>query len=120
MHAQVPTDRPDILLLIRCTYVLSQLIQFGLFFYASLQIKKKNDLTVLKYSEPAKPFSQVSRVVVCPSSGKLQWCRARLALGVDLDASGPAQSGVAMRCDAMQAALARLEGLRAGPHIDRC
>ena len=60
-HAQVPTDRPDILLLIRCTYVLSQLIQFGLFFYASLQIKKKNDLTVLKYSEPAKPFSQVSR-----------------------------------------------------------
>lgn len=57
--SQVPTDRPDILFIIRITYVLSQLIQFGLFYYASLQIKKKNDTRVLKYQEPPKAFAQV-------------------------------------------------------------
>merc|ERR1711879_49175 len=53
---KVPTDRPDVLMIIRVTYVLSQLLQVAIFYWASLKIKAKNDTTVLKYQEPPKGF----------------------------------------------------------------
>lgn len=53
----VPTDRPDILFIIRCSYVFMQLLTFGLYYYAGMKIKQKNDTTVLKYTEPAKGFN---------------------------------------------------------------
>jgi len=55
---KVPTDRPDVLFIIRCTYILSQLLQVALFYWTSLKIKAKNDTTVLKYQEPPKGFGQ--------------------------------------------------------------
>ncbi|CAD6576016.1 MAG: hypothetical protein CYPHOPRED_005853 [Cyphobasidiales sp. Tagirdzhanova-0007] len=56
LSRKVPTDRPDVLFIIRCTYILSVLLQAGLFFLASQKVKKRNDTTVLKYQEPPKGF----------------------------------------------------------------
>lgn len=45
---KVPTDRPDILMAIRISYVVILLLQFALYYVAALRIKKRNDTTVLK------------------------------------------------------------------------
>lgn len=44
------------LLYVRCLYVGAQLLSLGVYYYATLKIKQKNDLKVLKYTEPAKPM----------------------------------------------------------------
>ncbi|BGP20359.1 hypothetical protein JCM10213_002333 [Rhodosporidiobolus nylandii] len=48
---------PDVLFYVRCLYVGAQLLTLGVYYYVSLKIKQKNDLKVLKYTEPAKPMS---------------------------------------------------------------
>ncbi|GJN94037.1 hypothetical protein Rhopal_007100-T1 [Rhodotorula paludigena] len=48
---------PDILFYVRCFYVFSQTLVLGIYYFVTLKIKQKNDLKVLKYTEPAKPMS---------------------------------------------------------------
>ncbi|RAL11153.1 PHO88 family protein [Aspergillus homomorphus CBS 101889] len=50
---KVPFENPDVLLLVRCLYILSNVIILGLYLYTQAKINKKNDLTTLKYVEPA-------------------------------------------------------------------
>lgn len=50
-------ENPDILLYVRVGYIACQLIVFGVCMYVKMQINKKNDLTTLKYVEPASPMS---------------------------------------------------------------
>ncbi|KAI9368122.1 inorganic phosphate transporter Pho88 [Aspergillus egyptiacus] len=50
---KVPFEDPDVLLAVRGLYILSNVIILGLYLYTQAQINKKNDLTTLKYVEPA-------------------------------------------------------------------
>ncbi|CAL1715909.1 unnamed protein product [Somion occarium] len=50
-------DDPEILTYVRIAYVAVQVLVLGVYYYTSLKIKQKNDLTVLKYVEPASPMS---------------------------------------------------------------
>jgi len=50
---KIPFDDPKILLAVRVTYVISNLIIVGIYYYIGLQINKKKDMTTLKYVEPA-------------------------------------------------------------------
>ncbi|KKK24663.1 Inorganic phosphate transport protein [Aspergillus ochraceoroseus] len=50
---KVPFDNPDVLLLVRGIYILSNVIILGLYLYTQAKINKRNDLTTLKYVEPA-------------------------------------------------------------------
>lgn len=49
-------EDPDILLYVRIGYAACQLIAFGVCLYVKFQINKKNDLTTMKYVEPANPM----------------------------------------------------------------
>lgn len=51
-------------MIVRITYLLSQLLQAALFYYAALKIKARNDTTVLKYVEQSIAPS-LSRVRCC-------------------------------------------------------
>ncbi|KAH9925494.1 inorganic phosphate transporter [Fomitopsis serialis] len=50
-------DDPQVLLGVRIAYVTVQAVILGAYYYASYKIKQKNDMTVLKYVEPASPMS---------------------------------------------------------------
>ncbi|KAF9733610.1 hypothetical protein PMIN06_007221 [Paraphaeosphaeria minitans] len=50
---KVPFDNPDVLNGVRALYILSNAIIAGIYLYVQAQIKKKNDMTVVKYVEPA-------------------------------------------------------------------
>ncbi|RFU24161.1 hypothetical protein B7463_g12181, partial [Scytalidium lignicola] len=50
---RVPFDDPNILNMVRVTYVLSNVLIAGIYFYTSFLINKKKDLTTLKYVEQA-------------------------------------------------------------------
>lgn len=50
-------EDPQILLYVRIAYAACQLIVFGVCIYVKFKINKKNDLTTLKYVEPANPMS---------------------------------------------------------------
>ncbi|GAA5960829.1 hypothetical protein JCM21900_002297 [Sporobolomyces salmonicolor] len=73
---KIDFEDPQVLLAVRCLYVFTQLLSLGIYYWATLkasifisyakqmtltrctrQIKQKNDLKVLKYTEPAKPMS---------------------------------------------------------------
>ncbi|KAG8935367.1 hypothetical protein FRC02_008172 [Tulasnella sp. 418] len=54
---RIPFEDPDVLLYVRIAYVGVQVFVLGVYYYVSLKIKQKNDLTVLKYVEPANPLS---------------------------------------------------------------
>ncbi|EKG09809.1 Inorganic phosphate transporter Pho88 fungi [Macrophomina phaseolina MS6] len=54
---RIPFDDPNVLNFVRLTYVVSNLIIAGIYFYVKTQIDKKKDMTVLKYVEPAPPGS---------------------------------------------------------------
>ncbi|KAJ2914334.1 hypothetical protein MD484_g6084, partial [Candolleomyces efflorescens] len=54
---KIPFEDPDVLLYVRIAYVSVQLIVLAVYYYVSVQVKKKNDLTVLKYVEPPTPMS---------------------------------------------------------------
>ncbi|KAF5326915.1 hypothetical protein D9619_005163 [Psilocybe cf. subviscida] len=55
---KIPFDDPSTLNIIRVSYVGVQLVVLAVYYFISLQIKKKNDQTVLKYVEPSGPMSQ--------------------------------------------------------------
>ncbi|KAH9926524.1 inorganic phosphate transporter [Amylocystis lapponica] len=55
---KIPFDDPQVLLYVRSAYVVSQAVVLSVYYYISMKIKQKNDLSVLKYVEPANPMSQ--------------------------------------------------------------
>ncbi|GAA5991989.1 hypothetical protein JCM11641_005336 [Rhodosporidiobolus odoratus] len=48
---------PDVLFYVRCLYVGTQVLSLAVYYFVSMKVKQKDDLKVLKYSEPAKPMS---------------------------------------------------------------
>lgn len=50
-------ENPDILFYVRVIYASLQVLTFFVFFLTRLKINSKNDLTTLKYVEPANPMS---------------------------------------------------------------
>ncbi|KAL1608897.1 phosphate transporter (Pho88) [Nothophoma quercina] len=50
---KVPFDDPNVLNGVRALYIVSNIIIAAIYFYVQLQINKKNDMTVVKYVEPA-------------------------------------------------------------------
>ncbi|GAA5895530.1 hypothetical protein JCM8208_005257 [Rhodotorula glutinis] len=54
---KIDFNDPDVLLYVRIFYVGVQALTLGIYYYVTLKIKQKNDLKVLKYTEPAKPMS---------------------------------------------------------------
>ncbi|ORX96294.1 inorganic phosphate transporter Pho88 [Clohesyomyces aquaticus] len=50
---KIPFDDPNVLTGVRALYVVSNLVIAGIYFYVQAQINKKNDMTVVKYVEPA-------------------------------------------------------------------
>ncbi|KAI0750316.1 inorganic phosphate transporter [Daedaleopsis nitida] len=60
---KIPFDDPQTLLYVRIAYVSVQAIVLGAYFYVGLQIKKKNDQTVLKYVEPSSMGAEGSKLV---------------------------------------------------------
>ncbi|KAF7171326.1 hypothetical protein CNMCM5623_003736 [Aspergillus felis] len=50
---KVPFDDPDVLFLVRCIYLASNVIILGLYMYTQSKISQKKDMTTLKYVEPA-------------------------------------------------------------------
>jgi len=54
---KIPFEDPQVLLYVRIVYVGVQLIVLGMYYWVSLKIKAKNDMTVLKYVEPKNPMS---------------------------------------------------------------
>ncbi|PSN71077.1 inorganic phosphate transport PHO88 [Corynespora cassiicola Philippines] len=50
---KVPFDDPNVLNGVRALYVVSNIIIASIYFYVQTQINKKNDMTVVKYVEPA-------------------------------------------------------------------
>lgn len=50
-------ENPDILFYVRVAYVSCQVIAFLVYMYTKVKINAKNDLTTLKYVEPASPMS---------------------------------------------------------------
>jgi predicted permease len=55
MARKVPTDRPDVLMAIRVSYVVVVLLQAAVYYIISLKIKKRNDTTVLKCEKSSLP-----------------------------------------------------------------
>ncbi|KAL8276785.1 hypothetical protein RQP46_010841 [Phenoliferia psychrophenolica] len=51
-------EDPTVLMAVRVGYVASQLLCVGAYYYASVVIKRKNDVKVLKYVEPKAPMQQ--------------------------------------------------------------
>ncbi|KZS92569.1 inorganic phosphate transporter [Sistotremastrum niveocremeum HHB9708] len=54
---KIPFDDPVTLNYVRIAYVAVQVIILGTYYYISMKIKQKNDLTILKYVEPQSPMS---------------------------------------------------------------
>ncbi|KAH6622127.1 inorganic phosphate transporter Pho88 [Boeremia exigua] len=50
---KVPFDDPNVLNGVRALYIVSNIIIAAIYFYVQMQINKKNDMTVVKYVEPA-------------------------------------------------------------------
>ncbi|KAJ5688812.1 phosphate transporter [Penicillium macrosclerotiorum] len=50
---KVPFEDPDVLMLVRGLYVLSNVLILGLYLYTQSKISSKKDMTTLKYVEPA-------------------------------------------------------------------
>ncbi|KPI35329.1 Inorganic phosphate transport protein PHO88 [Cyphellophora attinorum] len=51
---RIPFEDPQVLMGVRALYIVSNLIIFGLYYYISMKIKSKRELTTLKYVEPAQ------------------------------------------------------------------
>jgi len=54
---KISFDDPQVLVYARIGYISAQIIVLCAFFWTTLKIKQKNDLTVLKYVEPKNPLS---------------------------------------------------------------
>jgi len=57
---KIPFEDPQTLLYVRVAYVAVQATVLGLYYFVSMKIKSKNDLTVLKYVEPKNPMAPES------------------------------------------------------------
>jgi len=55
---KIPFDDPTVLTAVRITYVVSNLIIAGVYYYVQMQINKKKDMTTLKYVEPSPMGSE--------------------------------------------------------------
>jgi len=58
LSKRIDWENPATLFNVRCAYLGSNLVIFGIFLYIYMQIQKRNDQTVLKYVDAAQPFSQ--------------------------------------------------------------
>ncbi|KAG9017616.1 hypothetical protein FRB90_000486 [Tulasnella sp. 427] len=84
-------EDPDILMYVRIAYVGVQIVILGTYYFVSQTIKKKNDLTVLKYVEPPNPMD--------PNSGGLTTTTVRdYDLAETSKAVKGVYTGVAMMC----------------------
>ncbi|BGP58381.1 hypothetical protein JCM8202_001883 [Rhodotorula sphaerocarpa] len=54
---KIDFEDEQVLLYTRIFYASIVLLQLGVYYFTTLKIKQKNDLKVLKYTEPAKPMS---------------------------------------------------------------
>ncbi|ADV21093.1 inorganic phosphate transporter pho88 [Cryptococcus gattii Ru294] len=54
---RIPMDDPQVVNYLRIAYATAQLLSLAIYYYITLQIRKKNDLTVLKYVNPASPMN---------------------------------------------------------------
>jgi len=54
---KIPFEDPQVLTVVRVAYIAVQVVVLGVYYYTSNTIKQKNDMTVLKYVEPASPMS---------------------------------------------------------------
>ncbi|WRT65902.1 uncharacterized protein IL334_002853 [Kwoniella shivajii] len=54
---KIPMDDPKIINYLRIGYVASQVISLAIYYFITLKIRRKNDLTVLKYVNPAPPMN---------------------------------------------------------------
>ncbi|CCM07137.1 uncharacterized protein FIBRA_09473 [Fibroporia radiculosa] len=54
---KIDFNDPQILMFVRIAYVSVQTIILAAYYYTSIKIKQKNDMTVLKYVEPANPMA---------------------------------------------------------------
>ncbi|WEJ95714.1 phosphate transporter (Pho88) [Yamadazyma tenuis] len=50
-------ENPDILFYVRVIYITLQALTLGVYLFTKMKINAKNDLTTLKYVEPANPMS---------------------------------------------------------------
>lgn len=57
MARKIDFEDEQVLLYTRIFYASIVLLQLGVYYFTTLKIKQKNDLKVLKYTEPAKPMS---------------------------------------------------------------
>ncbi|WFD19012.1 phosphate transporter (Pho88) [Malassezia caprae] len=64
-------DKPEYVRYAQLAYVLSQLLCLGVFYFCSLQVKKKNDLTVLKYVNAKVPTVRPSTHMQSQEPGEL-------------------------------------------------
>ncbi|KAK7691167.1 hypothetical protein QCA50_006270 [Cerrena zonata] len=54
---KIDFEDAQVLTYVRIAYVAVQVIVLGTYYFTSMKIKSKNDLTVLKYVEPGSPMS---------------------------------------------------------------
>lgn len=53
LSKKIPFDDPEVLLVVRALYILSNVIIVGIYFYVQTKVNKKKDMTFLRYVEPA-------------------------------------------------------------------
>ncbi|KAL7423683.1 phosphate transporter (Pho88) [Cryptotrichosporon argae] len=54
---RLPTDDPQVVMYLRAGYVGAQLLSLAVYYYVTIQIRKKNDLKVIKYVSPKSPMN---------------------------------------------------------------
>ncbi|KAJ9115640.1 hypothetical protein QFC20_000967 [Naganishia adeliensis] len=55
---RLPLQDEDFIMKLRIGYVSAQVLSVAIYFFIMQKIKKKNDLTTIKYVQPASPMSQ--------------------------------------------------------------
>ncbi|KAJ9108781.1 hypothetical protein QFC21_000101 [Naganishia friedmannii] len=55
---RLPLTDEDFIVKLRIGYVSAQVLSLAIYFFIMQKIKKKNDLTTIKYVQPASPMSQ--------------------------------------------------------------
>ncbi|KAJ5908687.1 Phosphate transporter (Pho88) [Penicillium taxi] len=54
LSKKIPFEDPDVLLLVRGMYILSNVLILGIYLYTQSKVNAKKDMTTLKYVEPAQ------------------------------------------------------------------
>ncbi|ORY24668.1 inorganic phosphate transporter Pho88 [Naematelia encephala] len=58
---RLPLDDPQFLTYLRVGYLSSQVLAIAIYYFITMMIRKKNDLTVIKYVNPAAPMNPDSK-----------------------------------------------------------